>query len=430
MDGHRLLSRRTMLAATAVGAIPATGVAWHLLSTSPGPKSSAADDQSAPRAVRPTDTWNPLIRVNLTPDNIDEVTISVDTPFRIVVPGNPRVLAQLRPVREIVVSAAGDGTGIRFGDTVLPASQIEIVSVGDASIWVGRRLYRGIVRIYRRPGQRIMAVNVLPLEEYLASVVNSEMPASFSGAARQAQSIVARTYALTQMKAHPQFDLYNTTRSQMYFGYQYLNDDGRPLAGETSGSRQIIRDTAGIVCTYQGKIFTTWYSAVCGGRTLNGRTVFSNAVPALRSVECDWCREAQRYRWNSDIPIDVVKQAVQKHLSGKGSSFGTLKSLQPIPGTPGDLPWYLVSDGTSQHRIAGTTLRRSLPPGALHSAHYSAEVAGNTVKFSGRGDGHGVGLCQWGASGLGKAGRSALQILRYYYSGIETVRLQTPGSPG
>lgn len=428
MDGHDFLSRRTMIAAAA-GVIPASGFAWHLLSSSPQQRSSAADE-SGPRAVRPSDTWNPIIRVNLTPNEIQELTISVDGPFRIYVPGSPHLLAQSKPVREVFASAAPNGTGIRLGDSVLRASHVEIVGVRPVSIWVGRSLYRGSVRLHRRPNGKLIAVNVLPLEEYLASVVNSEMPASFPDAAREAQTIVARTYALSQMKGHAVFDLYGTSRSQMYLGYQYRDEEGRKLAGETPGSREIIRDTAGIVCTHKGKVFTTWYSAVCGGRTVNGRSVFTDAVPALRSVECEWCREARLYRWTGEVPVTQASQAVQQHLAKEKVTFGQLASLEPAKVPPGDLPWYSVGDGSSQHRIAGTSLRRALPYGVLHSPHFTGRVDGDAVKFSGRGHGHGVGMCQWGARGLGIAGRSALQILNYYYSGIETVRLRTPNPVG
>lgn len=428
MDGRRLLSRRTMLAAAAAGTIPATGVGWYLLSSGAAQNSSAADE-TGPQPVGATGTWNPTIRVNLTPENIDELTMSVDNTFNVVVPGHPRVLAyNVKPVREMFVSADSNSTGIRLGNTVMTASQIEIVPAIPVSIWVGRSQYRGSIRLYRKPSGKLMAVNVLPLEDYLASVVNSEMPASFPMAAREAQAIVARTYALTQMKGHPLFDLYSTTRSQMYLGYQYRDSDGRRLAGETSGSRKIIRDTAGIVCTYKGKIFTTYYSAVCGGRTTNGQTVYTNAVPALKSVECDWCKSAKRYRWKTEVPLTEASQSLQQHVSAKGGTFGTLASIQLNSGTPGDLPEYTVSDGRSRRSMAGTTLQRALPQGAAHSPHFTASIAGNTLTLSGRGHGHGVGLCQWGAKGLGDAGRSALEILAYYYSGIETVRLQPPGS--
>ena len=80
----------------------------------------------------------------------------------------------------------------------------------------------------------MVVVNVVPLEDYVASVVDGEMPATFPEAARQAQAIVARTYVLYQIqtaRVSPLFDVYATTRSQNYLGYQYRGRDGKRLCG-------------------------------------------------------------------------------------------------------------------------------------------------------------------------------------------------------
>ena len=419
-NGHHGVSRRRMIVAAAASAIPLSAGAWHLLSKdSSGQSSTAAPTQQSPP---PIDTWNPPVRVNLTPSPLTDLTISIDGPFRVLAPGSAKILAQSVSIRDKVVSA--EGNGIRVGDEVFPISQIEIVTAKSPSIWIGRNQYRGYVRIFRRPGGRLIAVNVLPLEEYLASVLNNEMPASFPDEAREAQTIAARTYVLSQMKGHPQFDVYATSRSQKYLGYQYLNDEGRRLAGETQGSREIAARTAGIVCTWEGKVFTTFYTAVCGGRTTVGRSVFKDAVPAIASVECDWCREADRYRWTSSIPVERMSRSLQEHFASENEEFGQLTSLQPAFGDAGDLPFYMVSDGIRTRKIAGTELRHSLPIGTLDSPRFTAEIDAAEVRFSGAGHGHGVGFCQWGSRGLALAGRSALQILQYYYPGSATVRLR------
>jgi stage II sporulation protein D len=418
---QKLVSRRRMIAAAAVSAVPLSAGAWQLLSKDSSGQSSK-NAVSATQSAVPLDTWNPPVRVNLTPSPLTDLTISIDGPFRVLAPGSAKILAQSVSVKDRIVSA--EGSGIRVGDEVFPISQIEIASAKSPSIWVGRNQYRGFVRIFRRPGGRLIAVNVLPMEEYLASVVNSEMPATFPDEAREAQTIAARTYVLSQMKGHPQFDVYATSRSQRYLGYQYLNDEGRRLAGETQGSREIAARTAGIVCTWEGKVFTTFYTAVCGGRTTLGRSVFKDAVPAIASVECDWCRDADRYRWTSTLAVDRMSKSLQEHFADLNEEFGQLKSLQPSFGDAGDLPFYMVSDGIRTKKIAGTELRHSLPIGTVSSPRFTAEIDAAEVRFSGAGHGHGVGFCQWGSRGLALAGRSALQILQYYYPGSASVRLR------
>jgi len=423
MDASQLVSRRTLIAA-ALAAGPVSGAVWHFLSSASQGQSAATGTGNSPVVV-PTDTWNPMVRVNLTPEPVQSVTVSISGPFRVLAPGSPEILLHGDAINQLTVSV--DGAGFRFGGDLIPISQMEIVAAKSPSIWVGRSQYRGSVRIYRQPNNRLIAVNVLPMEEYLASVVNSEMPASFPAAARQAQAIIARTYVLAHMKGHPRFDVFATSRSQKYLGYQYLDDDddSKRLAGESANSREITRATAGIVCTYQGKVFTTYYTAVCGGRTVNGRSVFTDAVPPIRSVTCDWCRDSDRYRWSTATNIAEATRLIKEQLATDSRKFGTLRSISIDAVPEGDLPYYLVNDENGSTRIAGTILRRVLPYGVLWSPHFSARVTGSEIQFSGRGHGHGVGFCQWGSRGLGLAGRSAVEILRYYYPGAAIVRLKS-----
>lgn len=415
--------KKTVLAAGAIAIALAVGAG--LFFSSPGQGQPAAKPASKSRVPKNYGaTWNPTIRVNLTPTALTNVPFGVDGPYRVIVPDSSRVLAYGDGIAK--TSASIDGTGIRIGETIFPASELEIVSVRTPSVWVGRHQYRGTVRLLRKPGDRLIAVNHLPLEEYIASVIDSEVPSTFGEAARQAQAIVARTYAVSQMTGHPQFDVFATSRSQRYLGYQYLDSNDRRMAGESESSRLIATETAGVVCTYKGKVFTAYYSAVCGGRTINGSTVFTDAVPAVSSVECNWCREADRYRWTSTLPIDDASSLIRDHLKSDGGTFGTVRSIVLEAGSSGDLPYYKISDGSKTHRMAGTVLRRVFPFGVLESPHFESTLDATTIRFSGRGHGHGVGFCQWGAAGQASAGRSALEIIRYYYPGAGTVRLRPP----
>lgn len=376
----------------------------------------------SPEKMLDVSTHNPLVRVNLTPESVREIELQIDGPFRVIAPGTTRILAQGERLAASKVTATN--TTIRLGASEMRINQVEIVPVSPSSIWVGDHLYRGTVRIIRNSGEKVQVINYVPLEDYLASVVNSEMPASFADAAREAQAIVARTYVLSKMTGHPQFDVFATTRSQKYNGYQYRDSSGKKFAGESTKSRELVRATAGIVCTYRNKLFTTYYSAVCGGSTVRGDSVFEDAVAPMQSVKCDWCKEAKLYRWETSLPKAQFEQAVRTHLKSKSISFGNIVSVTPVSKADGGLPYYLVSDGRNSHEIAGTTLRVSLPAGTLQSPHFTARVTATEVLFSGRGHGHTVGLCQWGANGLGKAGRTSPQILSHYYPGVKLVRLK------
>jgi stage II sporulation protein D len=366
--------------------------------------------------------FSPDVRVNVSPGG--PLRVAIDGPYEVRLEGTSHVLSRGDKLVEQSVSAAS--RGLRIGPTEFPAGRLELTTERDPAIWVNDHQYRGRLRLYRRTGGEVLAVNVLPLEEYLASVVDSEMPAAFPEQARRAQAVVARTYVLSHMQERrPLFDVYASTQSQKYLGYQYWAG-GRRLAGESAASRRVVADTAGQVCTWRGKLFCTYYSAVCGGRTADGGTLFADAVETHRSVPCDWCRESDHYHWTVGLPKARVEQAVRKICASAGQRFGRLSTIRPSVGgvSSSDLPaGWEVGDGEVRRRITRRELFDALP-GLLSSDRFTIELAGDRVVFHGRGHGHGVGLCQWGARGLALAGRSSTEILRHYYPGARVVVLE------
>jgi stage II sporulation protein D len=415
------VNRRIVLFALGLITLAGTGVSVFLFFQDSEGHAQSTQPKAEP-AFRIV-TYNPTVRVNLTPSPLEKISIKIDGSYRVIAPGSKTVLAYGKKNGLGKTDVSADETMISIGATRLAITQIEIVPEKSPAIWIGKHQYRGTVRIIKQNDGRLLAVNHLPLEYYIASVINSEMPATFPEAAREAQAIVARTYVLAHMKGHPRFDVFATSRSQQYLGYQYKDANGRALAGESRNSRAIAQKTAGMVCTYKGKIFTTYYTAVCGGHTIDGRSVFSDAVPVVKSVSCDWCREADRYQWTTTLKKDEASKAIQSHLKKKGKTIGTIQSIKRVNRSTKSLSYYEVSDGKNTHEIAGTTFRQVLPYGILHSPEFSANFTTTEVTFVGHGHGHGVGLCQWGTRGLGLAGRNAAEILQFYYPKSSIVRL-------
>ena len=216
----------------------------------------------------------------------------------------------------IVVSPTSNG--FRIAGREFAGAALEIEAEGPPAIWVDDHLYRGRVRCVRQGPRKMLVLNVVPLEDYIASVVDGEMPAAFPEAARQAQAIVARTYALFQMQANRAsqvFDVYATTRSQNYLGYQYRGRDGRRYAAESPSSRRAADETAGMVCLTEGKLFCTYYTAVCGGRTASGSDVFNDPAAPLESVACEWCHEADLYEWTRSLPGTQAAETVRRYFA-------------------------------------------------------------------------------------------------------------------
>jgi len=368
---------------------------------------------------------SPLIRVNLTSSGAQSVQLTIEGNYTISPIGSRRELESGNGLPKTTVKPTE--LGFQIGRNEFPTTRLEIRCSGPHGIWVNGHQYRGKLHLFRRPDKKLLAVNVLPLEEYLASVVDSEMPASFSHAARKAQAIVARTYALYQMqhsRKHPHFDLYASTRSQKYLGTKYRNSQQRLLAGESSGSRSIIDETRGVVCTYQGKIFCTYYSAVCGGRTVAGQEVFSDAAPPVQSVPCTWCQPSRLYRWKINAKKMEVVNELNRFLGvRKKSQLGPNVRIQMLQSPEGHIPRFKLTDGPLSEILTGKEVRRAVTSVKLHSPIFAIREAGANILFDGRGHGHGVGFCQWGASGQGQVGKSALQILQHYYPGSRVVLL-------
>jgi len=386
------------------------------------PKTQAAPP-AAPRSETKKST-EPLIRVNVTPGGTDSMELDLRGSFRLVsLDRDEKLPVDLKSGRIVVSSTK---KGLKLGSRQCSSSQIEIQPDQSPAVRINGHLYRGRIRLYRRHDGQITAVNVLPMEEYLGSVLDSEMPAKFPEAARQAQAIVARTYALYQAKhADPNsvFDLLASQRSQKYLGVEYVDSSGRRLAGESESSRRAVQATRGLVCTLRKELFCTYYSAVCGGRTIHGNEVFKDAAEVLKSVPCEWCRESPHYRWTTELSREDFQQRAVTSAKQRPDKT-TISSVKQTkaPGQ-GSISQFVISDGTQRPSVSGIELRERLPAGTLFSPHFRIKLEKDRVVFEGQGHGHGVGFCQWGAKGQAEAGRSSLEIIRHYYPGTEITDL-------
>jgi stage II sporulation protein D len=116
---------------------------------------------------------------------------------------------------------------------------------------------------------------------------------------------------------------------------------------------------------------------------------------------------------------------LQRLLASQGKPFGGLASIHRAVRTDSIRePAFEISDGTRRFRVSAFDLRRQLNSANVPSYQFEAKVADGLLVLEGRGHGHGVGLCQWGARGMAQAGSGPLAILRHYYPGVEVVRVR------
>jgi stage II sporulation protein D len=365
------------------------------------------------------------VRVALTNSPVSQVEISIDGAYDVTADAAANALFRGNGLKATLVATTP--YGFQFGPRQVRGQALEIGPERSPGVWIADREYRGRIRLIRR-GNKIVIVNVVALEDYIASVVDGEMPAAFPDAARQAQAIAARSYAFFQLRSGAGSsllcDVFASTRSQNYGGYQYRGRDGRRYAAESASSRHAARQTAGLVCLCDGQPFCTYYTAVCGGRTVSGAVVFNDESPALAPVDCPWCHDADLFRWTQEIPLAEAAARLQQFLASQGKPFGTLASIRRTVQTDAVREQaFEVSDSQRRYHISAFDLRRQLNRTSLPSYQFEAKVAEGLLVLEGRGHGHGVGLCQWGARGMAEAGSGPLAILRHYYPSAEVVRL-------
>lgn len=321
------------------------------------------------------------------------------------------------------------------GGANLPEGSLLIQPVEGAFVRLERHRYRGELHLSADENSRPLIVNRIPLEHYVASVVDGEMPIEFGHEARCAQAVIARSYVLYQQRQSARkrlsYDVHADTRSQNYPGYQYQGKNGAWYSGESPQGRRCAEATVGMVCSDpdHGGIFCTYYSAVCGGRACRGLELFPDASPLLVAAPCEFCRPAPLYRWEKTVRMNRFQTRLQDFLRNRGAGTLDWKTWNGLEQPHGALPRFQISDGMKSFSLSGYDLRTLLGGDLLPSPMVSLTLKEKEVLIQGAGHGHGVGLCQWGARGMARQGKSFREILQFYYPGSRLVDYRTLRAP-
>jgi stage II sporulation protein D len=325
-----------------------------------------------------------------------------------VTSGSPYVAAAVTTVLDVRPASRGlllAGV-IQAGDTIV------VTPAADFPVSVDGHRYRGTVIVAAASDDTLDIINVVDLEHYLYSVVGSEMEASWPAAALQAQAIVARTYAVSHLGTREWlgYDLLAGEQDQAYQGMQ----------AEAPSVASAVDATRGTVLTFGSDLVHAYYSSCDGGYTSRGDAL-SDPQPYLVSAPDPYCRLSPDEQWTSDVPLDDFAQAFADRFgdvgqivavhAGEADSSGRLETVTIL----GTLESRSIP-ATAFRALAGTHLVRS-------TRISSIDVVGLAIRVSGSGFGHGVGMSQWGARGMAQAGRSAEDILKFYYRGAEFAQI-------
>lgn len=331
-----------------------------------------------------------------------------------------------------------------------------IGSDGTGVTKVDGKSYRGYVLADRVYSSAIAIVNLVDFDDYTASVVGSEMYASWHIEALKAQAVIARTYAttVTGYKSYG-VDVTDDTRTQAYNG----------ISSETASTRRAAQETSGLIVLYKGKPAQTFFTASSGGKTADVYSAWGGGagLDYLKCVE-------DTYEDTENIPngvwsVSYTPEEIKTKLKNRGVDIGdienvyvskrgedervhkltfegttdsysvTFDSCRTLLGlksqlyhitapSKGDL-YAVGASGTAQIAADAPVLTGSGIGAASGSAYVLTSAGLKRVEksenevyvFDGRGHGHGVGLSQYGAKGMAEAGFTFDAIIAHYYPG-------------
>lgn len=287
-------------------------------------------------------------------------------------------------------------------DSGVAAKKVPLSVESPQSFRVG-----GSLQIMARDGA-MLVINELPMEEYVKGVVPSEMSAGWHPEALKVQAVAARTYALYQRLANAgrEFDVVAGTQDQVYRGRQ----------GVDERVQQAVEGTRGIVITYENAPILAAFSSTAAGPTEDAMNVWSKDLPYLKGVECPFDEKSPYYQWRVELPV----QSLEQSLRNQGIPVGTIATVTPfLYSRAGRVDRIRILHSDGEVILRGQDFRKAVGYSVIPSTQFEIEALGRMVVFAGRGSGHAVGLCQWGAKELADQGYAYDAILRYYFPGTE-----------
>jgi stage II sporulation protein D (peptidoglycan lytic transglycosylase) len=288
-----------------------------------------------------------------------------------------------------------DGRTVRDGTVFAADGQVHLH---------GGSGYPGTLSLYHE-GNQILVVAELPLERYLEGVVGSELPPSWGEEVKKAQAVAARSYALVRRaRMEGPFALEATTLDQVYRG-----------GSADKATQAAVAATRGQVLVAGDALVEAFYHSTCGGHTEAATYVWpERGIPWDWSTDCEWCRNAPLYTWDRTLSLQDLSRALKRDQGGMGIVTALTLAGQTPSGRNRGVRLH-TEYGSVQ--LSGNEFRRIVGYGKVRSTWFTVEEVDEGLHLEGRGSGHGVGMCQWGAHGMVQADANYREVLSHYYRG-------------
>lgn len=312
----------------------------------------------------------------------------------------------VRDANDLLIKRTYDFLSINANAVKAPVS----ISANSGSISYKGTNYRG--EIHLKPIEnKVLILNVLPVEEYLLAVVPSEVSASWPKEALKAQAICARTYVLREMlnRKKQHYDVDTSTNTQVYKGKNR----------EHRNTNDAVYETEGLILVYKGQPIQSFFHSNSGGITEDPTNVWGSPVPYLKSVLSDYDKDGEQYSWEEKMKSSFINSSLQS------LGIGEIIDIVVISRFPSSRVNELEVIGNSgTKKIKGTEFRKLLGATKLKSTRFGIRRE-ETGEFyvKGLGSGHGVGMSQWGSYSMAKNNFNYREILNHYYRGVDFARI-------
>ncbi|MCX7943971.1 MAG: SpoIID/LytB domain-containing protein [Deltaproteobacteria bacterium] len=263
-----------------------------------------------------------------------------------------------------------------------------------STIEINGRFLRGDLELVRGAGG-VKIINDLNVEDYLRYTISKEMNPNWPIEALKAQAVLARTFVLKKKYSSKNclYDISNTTLDQVYNSF---SEDSLEVI-------QAVSSTKGEVLKYNGEIIDALYHSCCGGMTTSSWEVFGFDKPYLVAVNCRCGGECPFGKgWRLIISVERLKKL-----------FG-LKKIEKISEERGKIR--IIGDRNIS--LSKNSFRERIGFTELKSSDFVIKFSNSKVEVIGKGFGHGVGLCQFGAKKMAEEGKNYKEILLHYFKGV------------
>jgi stage II sporulation protein D len=269
------------------------------------------------------------------------------------------------------------------------------------------------VTVYN-PGFEI--IEDVGIERYVKGVVAAEMPVSFEIEALKAQAVAARTYALRAMAGNS--DIEPKDIGQAYLDEQQLRQKwGENYSAYWLRVSQAVDQTKAEVITYNDEMILAAFHSTSAGYTENSENIWSQTLPYLKSVESKQDENAPGFITQKTMSQnELITRLKNKYADIKITKSSILSQIQIVSRSKAG---YILELQVGNKVLTGREIRELL---ALKSSDFTIKQQGDQVIFTTKGYGHGVGMSQYGANYMAKAGSRYDEILKHYYQGVEIVK--------